>query len=169
MKKKGFENKGDNKKNNLKGSLILLITLVAVVVLFYYAGTFNKECLNDACFDDALRECKPVDYTKHTNNNIYLYTIYRSSGEDCLVQISLQSVAPGSDRDIKDLLEGESMKCKIPKSLLAKKSMDEIDNVLAYCSGELKEGIYELIIKKLYGLVIGNVEEVFEALSDVIE
>ena len=138
---------------------------VACVAILYYLGFFTKVCTSDECFNRALKNCKPVDFVKHTNNNIYLYTIYRSFSEDCSIKISLQSVAPGSDRDIKDLLEGKSMKCSIPRSLLSNRKLDELENMLSYCHGSLKEGIYELVIKRIYGVVIGNINEVRNAVQ----
>ena len=148
------------KKEDTKKILITFIAFFIIVAIFYYSGLFRKTCSTEDCFDEALKKCRPIDYIRNTNNNIYLYTIYRSSSDKCIFQVSLKSVAPGSDRDIKDLLEGKFMKCNVPKSILEDTKLDEINNLLSYCHGELKEGVYELIIKKIYGLVIGNINEV---------
>ena len=145
-----------------------LIIFIFVIFVLYYLGFFTKSCSSEDCFDNAVRLCKPVSFVKYTNNNIYAYTIYRSLGEDCIIHISLKSVAPGSDRDIKDLLEGKSMKCSIPKSLLDNRKLDELENMLNYCHGDLKEGIYELIIKRMYGVVIVNIDEVRNTVKGIL-
>lgn len=153
-------------KNYNKKILIYFILFIVVLLgILYYFGLFSKECEDNVCFNQALQQCKPIDYVKHTNNNVYFYRIYRSFGEDCSVKVTLVSVSPGSNRDIKDLLEGKSMKCSIPKSLLQDRNLDELENSLEYCHGELKEGIYELIIKRLYGYVIGNLNEIIESVN----
>jgi len=155
------------KKEGTKKVLIVFIIFFIILAFFYYSGLFRKTCSTEDCFDDALKKCQPIDYIRNTNNNIYLYTIYRSTSDKCIFQVSLKSVAPGSDRDIKDLLEGKSMKCNVPKSILETTKIDEINNLLNYCHGGLKESIYELIIKKLYGLVIGNINEIRQVVRGI--
>ena len=54
------------------------------------------------------------------------------------------------------------MSCKIPKTLLAETNLDDLDNILQYCTGELKEGILELIIQKMYTLIIDNLDEIVQ-------
>jgi len=155
-------------ERNLKTILGILIIFSVVLVFLFFTGFFTGTCTDENCFDASTRDCKPIEYNKHESNNIYVYTIYRSTGENCLFKIFLQSAAPGSDSDLKNLLEGKSMKCSVPKSLLKTTRFDDVDNILSYCHGELKEGIYELLIKRMFGVVIGNINEIRDVVRGVV-
>ena len=52
------------------------------------------------------------------------------------------------------------MLCLIPKSELSLININEVENLLKYCTGQLKEGIYEIIIKKMYSIIISNLGEI---------
>ena len=155
------------KGKTLNRALILIIVFLVVTGILFYFGFFTKACSDDDCFNDAMKFCRPIDYVKNVNNNIYLYTVHRSFGNECSLKISMLSAAPGSDIEVADL-EGKSMRCKIPKSELITTQFEEVDNILGFCTGELKEGIYELIIKRMFGLVIGNIEEIREVVKGVV-
>lgn len=160
------------KKKSVRDSpvkkIYLTIALIIIIIsLFYFAGIFKKTCLNEECFNKSLKVCKPTDYMKQKNNNLYLYSISRSFGRECNLEIDLKKVAPGTDPDMKELLEGKSMQCSIPKTITRSLEIDDID-VLSYCHGELKEGIYELIIKKMYSLIVGNLEEIRDVTEEVL-
>ena len=52
------------------------------------------------------------------------------------------------------------MKCLVPKNELSNVNFNEVENLLGYCTGSLKEGIYEILIKKMYGIIISNLGEI---------
>ncbi len=156
MAKKRF-----NKDTLRKISIEFFLFIIILLVLFFF-GVFKKTCFDDNCFGEAVSECKPVEFVKQKNNNLYVYSIGRSFGNECKVNIKLSRVALGSDPDVKELLEGKEMKCKIPKILLKNGDIDHVNNLLQYCSGELKDGILELLIKRMYSRIIGNLDEITE-------
>ena len=147
--------------NKNKKLIISLVLILLIILVFLRINVIDKTC-DDECFDEKLKECEFIDFVTQKNNNVYRYTIFSSLGNDCKVKITLERTAPGSDPDIQELLEGKSMTCNIPKNLLETTNLDNIDNFLQYCSGELKEGILELIIKRMYSLIIGNLEEIVQ-------
>ena len=150
----------DKIRSNKKLIIILFLAVFALFIILNFNIVY-KTC-DDECFDEKLRECKFIDFITHKNNNVYRYTIFSSLGNYCKIRVTLERTAPGSDPDIKELLEGKSMECRIPKQLLKTTNLDNIDNFLQYCTGELKEGILELIIKRMYSLIIGNLEEIVQ-------
>ncbi|MEK6934913.1 MAG: hypothetical protein AABW46_03470, partial [Nanoarchaeota archaeon] len=140
-----------------------IITLIVLGVLFfnlYYFGVFKGSCDSKVCFDEALASCRPVKFDRVVDNNFYEYNVFRSLGAGCKLRVSVDKVAPGSAPDIRDLLESKSMECVIPKAILERQAYDDIENVLDYCSGELKEGVLQLIIKRMYSLVITDLDEI---------
>ena len=68
----------------------------------------------------------------------------------------------GTPIELIDLFEGKSMECKIPIDKIKEIHINKMENVINYCTGPLKESIYELIIKKLYGLVVQNIGEILK-------
>lgn len=149
--------------DDLKKKVIILCIIIFVVLLiiFYYFGLiFKKTCTTQECFEDSVGVCSPVKFDNRINNNIYHYEIYRSLGANCKININLLRSSEGTDFDTKGRLEGKSMKCLIPKDDLATLRLTEVNNLLKYCSGPLKEGIYEIIIKNMYTIIINNLGEI---------
>ena len=140
--------------------LICLIAIIFLVLISYYFGLIKKTCSTEQCFEDAASVCQPVKYFNVINNNIYEYKISRSLGENCKIKISLGKSSIGTDFETKERLEGKSMVCLIPKTELYSVNLNEINNLLRYCTGSLKEGIYEVIIKNMYSVIISNLGEI---------
>ena len=144
-----------------RGIIILsLILLLVLAGISYYFGIIKKNCKDEECFDDAIKFCSPVKYDRPINNNVYRYEISRSLGENCKMEISLESSSTGTDFETREKLEGKSMKCYIPKVQLYSIDLKEVENLLGYCTGPLKEGIYEIIIKKMYGIILSNLGDI---------
>lgn len=144
--------------------------LLALFVAGYYSGYLREDCEQDKkCFDDKLKECKPAQVTIVRNNNAYLYWIGNSLGNNCVINIKLLRVEAGSPPEFKRLLEGKSMKCKIPKKELANLKIEEFDNLMQYCHGELKEGLYELIIERMYSLVVSQLGDIIQEAEKVLK
>ena len=141
-----------------------MISFVIIILLFFF-GVFKKECKNETCFKKALNDCSPTTYLKLQNLNYYKYTIYKSNGKHCNIKIELKKMATGVDTTKVARLEGKSMKCKIPKTNIQKADTIEISGILNHCTGPLKEGMYEVIIEKLYTLIISNLGNVIGQLE----
>ena len=61
------------------------------------------------------------------------------------------------------------MKCDIPRKVLKEKDLLKMDEIMPYCSGELKEALYELIVKRMYELIILNLGEIAEEAENIMK
>ena len=150
------------RSTNVKKILTSLFLFLLIIIIAYLAGIFRKSCFDEACFEKSLSRCSPTEYIKQKNNNIYVYSIAPSYLGECTIEIQLAKIAPGSEQQVRKLLEGKSMRCIIPKTFLKMNNLDNIDNILQYCHGELKEGILELIIEKMYAQIIINLDDIVQ-------
>lgn len=152
-----------NKWKLLPKIAVLGAILLALFLAGYYTGYLRENCGQDkACFDEKAKECRPAEVTLVKNNNAYLYRIGNSLGKHCDLHITLLRVEAGAAPEFRTLLEGKKMVCKIPKEQLAATNMDEIDSFMQYCHGELKEGLYELIIRRFYENVVGQLSTILQ-------
>ena len=155
-------------KENVKKLFGFFILLLIIITILFFLGIFKKPCFDEICFQKALEKCKSTEIIRQKSNNLYVYSIFPSLGEDCKIQVTLKRIAPGSDPEIVHLLEGKSMQCKIPRILLQRTDIDNVENILQYCHGELKEGILQLIIKKMYASVIGNLDDIVKKSQETV-
>ena len=142
--------------------MIIGIVVVAFIVI-YSSGLIKKNCDSDVtCFKQALNECKSAKLVTEKNNNVYSYIIAPSFSKDCVISIKLEKATAGSSSDFRRLVEGKSMKCSIPKDKINDKFLDDFSGVIDTCTGPLKEGLYELIIQRMYTLVVKEIAGVLE-------
>ena len=144
--------------------------LLVLFIAGYYTGYLRTDCEQDkACFDEKLQDCRPAQVTLVKNNNAYVYAVGNSLFDTCEVNIELIRVEAGAPPEFKQLLEGKSMSCNIPKEELARISIDQFDNLLQYCHGHLKEGLYELIIQRMQNLVVGQLGGIIDEAERVLK
>ncbi len=62
-----------------------------------------------------MESCKKTKLTTYDEGSTFIYQIERSQGGNCIVKITLLSMAEEADQDSKLLFEGKSMTCAIPK------------------------------------------------------
>ncbi len=140
----------------LRFFLIFLILLAVLWGGAYFFGFLKKDChLDKACFDASLSSCKQAEALVVQEGSLYRYEIHGKSAGNCKFEIALEKMAEGTPVNLKDAFEGKSMKCRMPLELLGE-PVEKIDSLINYCSGPLKEAIYELIITRLYKNVVGN-------------
>lgn len=142
----------------MKKRLIFLILLI-ILAIIWYLGFFSS-CETEECFTNKLTDCKPTTYEKFQNSNLYIYKISRSFGSNCKLKVELKRMVAGADLDLVELLEGKSMTCKIPKR--ETDAIENIDRLLNYCHGELKEGLQTVLLQRIYGLLIKDMSEILE-------
>ncbi len=148
------------------GGFFLVIFLAG-----YYFGYVGESCGQDgACFNTKLAACKPSSFLNIKNNNVYSYKIANMFGKSCILTITLERTAVGTEPEIVSLLEGKSMRCHVPKKELQQVQVDKVNSILQYCHGELKEGLYALIINRMYTYLIaqlGPIQEQIDQLREV--
>lgn len=136
-------------------------------VIGYYAGYLRENCEQDvACFDERAQQCRPSDVVVSKDNNVYQYMVGSSVG-DCHVQVTLQKVEAGAPVEFQNL-EGKKMTCAIPKSELDGFSVGGFDKYMTYCHGLLKEGLYEIILTRVYSNIIGQMSDVLQAAQQAV-
>lgn len=141
--------------------LIIIFIIVVVVYLFFFSGFFKKDCGQDTnCFNSMAQKCKPSTYLNIKDGSYYEYKIKGSEKDNCIIYVKLEKMAPGSSIDLINSFQGKDMICSIPKQELNNIDILDMESFLNYCTGPLKEAIYELMIKKLYGLIIQNMGDI---------
>lgn len=148
--------------------VLVTIILAGSVLLAYQFGAFKKNCKDEACFKQALDDCDYAKYLGTRNYNYYLYTIQGTKDGNCRVDIQLKKMAIGTEPEKIKQFEGKRMKCHLPKTEIAKMGDLNFEGMLNYCTGPLKEAMYELIIEKLYTIIIKNMGSIVGAVEDTI-
>jgi len=164
------EKKEEPKTFKFSWKLILIALSLFIIITFFafYFGVIKKTCEDDICFNDALKDCSMAKYLKVQNFNYYKYSIDGNKGDNCKLKIELVKMALGTPQEKIDLFEGKSMMCEVPKDELMKVQSDKIESILTYCTGPLKEAMYEQIIEKLYTLIVSNMGEILYEIEDVL-
>jgi len=135
-------------------AIIFGLILIILILLFIY---YPKNCeYKKSCLDSSFKNCERANSFLVIEGNTYLYEIKGSWKEYCRVNIKVMDVA-SSDKYLKETLENKGMLCRIPKTQITNVSIDKVDNLLDYCTGPLKESMLELIIKRLYEVIIANI------------
>jgi len=145
---------------------IYVVIIVIAVWFLFFSGIFKKNCKQDVeCFEERVVECKPTKYINIHNNNIYDYKVIKKSKGNCVIDIKLRRMAIGTDIKLVEKLEGKSMKCYVPIENLRYLKLNEMENLLNFCTGQLKEEIYEIMMEKMYGLLIRNLGGIEEEIK----
>lgn len=160
----------------MKKREIVLISLIVIVLIgaVFYSGILKKNCNEDKeCFDNTLEKCRASKLLTIRNNNVYSYEIgynfYKPFSKNCEMKVKIERVGAGVEIETRNLIEGKSMKCSIPKDKLKDINLEEMDDLLNYCSGKLKEGLYEIIIKKMYSLILGQMSDIVKEMERVLK
>jgi len=133
--------------SNWKGFIILIVLVGSILgawaVFFSYAT-----CEDWVCFNAKLEDCDRVKFIGG-HDMIFEYTIEGSSGGDCEVGVKLLQGELNNQDSLK--LEMQEMTCILPEGVV----MIPESNI-AKCSGLLKEGLQDLVIKKLHTYLVQN-------------
>ena len=150
--------------------VLITVTIITIIVIeAFLLGVVKKSCDNDECFKTALNKCSTAKYLQLQNYNYYKWNINGKDNGNCDVDIMLVKMASGTPVDKVTLFEGKEMACKIPLSVLEKKDNTQIENVLNYCTGPLKEATYQSIIERLYTVIISNLGDAIKELYNTIK
>lgn len=156
-------------RNLIYKIFIGILFLVIIIWLLMHYGIIKKNCDYDkACFNEYFKVCKPAKVTQVINDNTYVYTIKRKSGDYCLLKVKLETIGYGTSQDVRALFEEKDMLCHIPLDKTQKIQFSEFKDTLNYCSGSLKEAIYEQMINRLYGLIIQNMGPILSEIEKSI-
>jgi len=129
-------------------SWVFLATAVLIIAAVWFVFFGYDECSNKTCFDTALRGCDRVKFVSG-NGMIFEYTIKGKSGGFCEVDVMLLQGELDSVDSKK--LEGREMICLLPIGIVVSPEED-----IGNCHGLLKEGLQDLVIRKLHSYLVQN-------------
>lgn len=87
----------------------------------------------------------------------------------CALKVELTKMSPAAPPEHISLLEGKSMTCNIPRNMLSKISVDQLESVFQFCTGPLKEGLYELIIQRMYSEVLSQFSSIESQIKSTLK
>ena len=153
------------RKSSYRPSFNFLLGLfVILLVSLIFFMNYEKNCYDDmACLNNAISSCNSAKAVSEENNSTFKYRVLGKSNDLCRVEITLIKVSHSAEQEMKDMFEGKNMICEIPKETTLVGTTDVLD----HCSGPLKESMYELIIQRMYNVVIKNLGETISELSEV--
>ena len=147
------------KKFTLDLKLLLIILLVVLVIFSFFSFT-GKDCKDDfTCYTAAVNSCSKARVYKLNEDNVYEYRVLGGTKDVCKIKITLIEMKQGTSYNLIQKFEGKSMTCTVPRDVLRKSSLENVNNLVTYCTGPLKEAIYELLVEKMYSLIIANLEQ----------
>jgi len=142
-----------------KKMMIKLVTLIVLILILFGFWLFNrpKNCSSDeTCFNSNFIKCnKAYVVLSDKENNKFNFEIKGHTGNNCIVEAELVSMAESKPLDIRNSLEGKSMTCSIPKDNPS--SINNIENLNDYCTGQLKEASLQITIEKMYSIIVQNI------------
>ena len=141
-------------------ALIVIVSL-ALVGAAYLTFFYARECQNYECFKEHMKRCSKATFINEEPEASWKYRILGKEENQCVVEVTLLLPKQGELEIIE--LTGQKMECSYP---LGQSAYPEKD--LAKCHGLLKEGLQELIIKKLHAYLIENLGKFDEGLSKAI-
>lgn len=146
-----------------ESSIFLLVVIIFTGLILYF--NYEKDCGQDStCFDSSASSCSRAKYTTQEDNNILEYKILGKEEGSCQVRVTILQVDPEADFNTIQQFEGKSMTCLLPEITSATESKD----IINYCTGPLKEAMYELIIQKLYNYVAQNIGDIISELKATV-
>ncbi|MCK4997587.1 hypothetical protein KAS08_04745 [Candidatus Pacearchaeota archaeon] len=131
-----------------KRLLFIPLGIVIIVVAVLLLSLGYNECDSWECFNSGLERCSRTKFIGGTKM-IFEYTIKGSKGEECEVGVQLLQGELNNKDSLK--LEGNKMICMLPKGVV----MIPESNI-GNCHGLLKEGLQDLIIRKLHTYLVQN-------------
>jgi hypothetical protein len=144
--------KGEEGKNFTLRWFVVLVILALAVYLVWFLFFSYKECDNWDCFNSRLESCKRTTFIGGTDM-VFDYTISGRNSGLCTVETTLLQ-GEVNDRDSKNL-EGQTMECALPLGVVMIPESDILN-----CHGLLKEGLQDLVIKKLHTYLVQNLGKI---------
>ncbi len=143
--------------------IVLFLILISSSIAVYYFFFYTPRCFDESCFSLALISCERTEYLKDSPEATWLYVIKGKSvkeKEECEVYIKFIQAKKGKT-DIMSI-EGKEMICLLPLGALMQPEQN-----LEFCTGKLKEGLQDLIIKRMHAYILENLETINEEIENV--
>lgn len=126
-------------------SWVILIGVIWLIWIFFFG---YEDCQDKACFDANLLDCDKANFIGG-DDMIFRYEIRGNDGDKCVVDVELLQGELNNEDSRK--LEGQSMTCMLPEGVVVDPESD-----IGLCHGLLKEGLQDLVIRKLHTYLVQN-------------
>ena len=146
------------KHSGWKRFAVLLVVVVLVWVIWFMFFSY-AECGTWECFNEKLETCNRVKFIGG-DEMIFEYIVRGGSDNECRVDVELLQGELNNQDSIK--LENQKMSCMLPKGVVMIPESD-----IGNCHGMLKEGLQDLLIKKLYVYLVQNLGRVNLEMVDI--
>ena len=140
----------DEKRKRALAILVSVLILASAALFFVIFRPVT--CDDYGCFESNMVKCKPTSYINEETGATWGYVIKGQEAGECDIEVELLLAKEGSLGI--DEFEGHKMICSYPLGVPAFPDKD-----LSLCSGELKEDLQGLIIKKLHTYIVDNIGE----------
>lgn len=128
----------------------------------------TKSCDDTNCFENAARDCDKAKITlEDEEGSLTYYKILGKEDGNCQLYIKIKKLV-GVNEENARLFQDADMVCDIPREEFERMAMDDMMDNLDYCHGRLKEAIYEVTLKQLYGLVARDMSNVLKEIKGVL-
>ena len=138
--------------------VVVAIIFLAILIVVYYFFVYTEKCENENCFNEHLTKCRKTKWLNDAEEATWMYTIKGYFKKSCEVEVKVLNIKQGK-LDIKEA-EGKSMNCYISPGIIVKPAEN-----IEYCTGELKEEMQDIIIKRMHSYILENLGEISEELT----
>jgi len=146
---------------SLKYFVVFIVIFAVIIIIFLFLNFRTKNCSNIDCFNSAMEKCKRASFINELEDASWLYTINGKKGDLCRINVKLLQVKEGTT-EIK-AIENLDMDCSLVLGFVGTPNSD-----LTKCHGELREGLQDLMIKKMHAYILANVGKIGEELNKVV-
>ena len=141
--------KGEEQKEYFNWKRLMILGAVAILIWGIWALFFSyANCETWECFNNHLKDCDRVKFIGGTNM-VFEYIVEGSSNGECEVAVKL--LHGEMDNQDSTKLEMQKMTCMLPEGIIMIPESD-----IGNCHGMLKEGLQDLMIKKLHTYLVQN-------------
>ncbi len=153
---------GDEKKRYFNWKWFIALIVLAVLIWGIWAVFFSyATCETWDCFNSKLEGCDKVKFIGG-DDMIFEYIIKGTDDGECKVSVQLLQGELNNKDSLK--LEMHKMTCMLPEGVV----MIPESNI-GKCSGLLKEGLQDLVIKKLHTYLVQNLGKLNLEMVDLPE
>jgi hypothetical protein len=139
------------------------ISFFMVLALMIFGGWYfffsYEDCSSWECFNSGLEKCDRVRFIGGSDM-IFDYTVKGFSGGACEVDVKLLKGELNNQDSLK--LEGSEMTCMLPRGVVMIPESD-----IGFCHGMLKEGLQDLVIRKLHSYLVQNLGKLNLEMADL--
>ena len=141
-------------------AFLAVLILVVLLAAIYFTFFFSYKCDSKECFLLKQESCKRATYLNIADGTTWFYQIKGKDSGRCEILTRILNVNEGSFDQ--EALEGKDMTCLMK---IGDTSPPEAE--IGNCHGLLKEGLQEIIIKRLHQYVLDNLGEIGEDLESI--